>query len=184
MTTVVFLNGPPGCGKDTVAEMLWRHHGFSRLKFAQPLRNACCGLLDVYELDLEGLKARDIAPGVSLRDLMIGLSEDLVKPLLGKDFFGIRAGHEIERMSKFVERIVVSDAGFQHEVEACMRAFPKATYHVWRIAGRGPQDFAGDSRQWLRDVPGVVRELDIHNTQPGLESLETLVRGAMKTLEG
>ena len=40
MTTVVFLNGTPGCGKDTVAEMLWRHHGFSRLKFAQPLRNA------------------------------------------------------------------------------------------------------------------------------------------------
>ena len=142
---IIFLNGPPGCGKDTVGRILERDHGAILYKVAAPLRAALCGLLGIEDTEVELVKGGRFTTGATGRDLMIGISEDVVKPLLGHDWFGRKCGRQIAQDAPALA--VVTDAGFRNEVAACMAAADMPA-SVWRIQRPGCS-FAGDSRGWV-----------------------------------
>lgn len=147
MKRIIFLNGPPGCGKDTVGRILAEDHGAQLFKAAAPLRAALCGLLGVDDDMLEALKGKTLAPGVTGRDMLIALSEELVKPRLGRGWFGIRLGEHIAQGG--ADLSVVTDAGFTVEVEAAIRETADCAPEIWRI-WRPQCNFDGDSRDWVR----------------------------------
>jgi hypothetical protein len=53
---IIGLTGPAGCGKDTVADLLVAHAGFTKIAFADPLRAEVAAAFDI---DVEHLLRRE-----------------------------------------------------------------------------------------------------------------------------
>lgn len=162
---IIFLSGPPGVGKDTAADMLQRHYDIHRTAFAQPLKDAIRVLLDAScPTELELLKRHD--PRV--RALMIGLSEDVVKPIMGNSWFADRCAYDIFSQPQIPEHVIVTDSGFSYEVEAFivrMRAFcGMSNVHCqhWHIT-RPDHTYTNDSRSPLQLHPEEGTNLCIKN---------------------
>lgn len=187
---VIFLNGPPQSGKDTVAEYLRDHYDFQIFKFATPLRNAVKALTGIQDEDIEYFKNDVLNPDhprqqdYTGRDFLIDLSELLVKPALGESFFGEMTARDM--LLSGAKRCAVSDAGFSYEVLACAHALnslhcPPNTevrlrlWHqqVWRIH-RPFHDFSQDSRSWVR--LSNIESYDVFNSM-GLDNLFAGVDG-------
>ena len=119
MAKVIILNGPAGCGKDTLARALVEM-GFAKgvAGFKNPMFNIAMAALgqDAYREFLDGYddRARKEKPegflnGLSRRQFMIAISEQFIKPVFGDDYFGkYLAGN----LPDGDEVFVVSDGGF------------------------------------------------------------------------
>jgi hypothetical protein len=134
MLKVLLVSGPPASGKDTVVHTVAEGREVLHEKFANPLRAAMRGLLSLNDDGLEWLKRDD----PRIREMMIGLSERLVKPIYGKDWFGLSCADRVQVQWARAGgnlNVVVSDAGFSYEVEAfCdrVREFdPDAEFELW-----------------------------------------------------
>jgi hypothetical protein len=173
---ILLLNGPPRSGKDEVLKIIARlgyqvHHE----KFAKPLRDSVCGLLGISDEDLEERKARD--PRV--RQLMIGLSERVAKPILGDVFFAEACADRVYRDCRLgiVEQVVITDCGFQHEVDhfiaylEWLGILPE--FQLWTL-GRAGCSFEGDSREYVNLDSKLGMTLCIYNGGT-LEDLQYLV---------
>jgi hypothetical protein len=169
---ILLLNGPPGCGKDTVVEILKEEgHDFLHVKFAAPLRRAVCGLLDIDEENLDQIKRET----PFIRELMIGVSEEVVKKVLGINFFAYEVAAKVKESGKGV--VVVSDCGFQHEIEVFISALPKvAKVQLWKVIRYGCS-FKNDSRSWC-DC-GYERSVSLLN----IGSLEDLRETVTKSFD-
>lgn len=55
-TYILGLSGPAGCGKDTVADLLVAHAGFTKMAFADPLKSEVC---NAFGIDLLHLNQRE-----------------------------------------------------------------------------------------------------------------------------
>ena len=53
---IIGLTGPAGCGKDTVADLLVAHAGFTKMAFADPLR---AEVATAFDIDVEHLQRRE-----------------------------------------------------------------------------------------------------------------------------
>ncbi|QNO11954.1 putative deoxynucleotide kinase [Escherichia phage vB_EcoS_fTaEco03] len=159
MAKVIILNGPAGCGKDTLARALVEM-GFAKgvASFKNPMFNIAMAALgqDAYREFLDGYddRARKEKPegflnGLSRRQFMIAISEQFIKPVFGDDYFGkYLAGN----LPDGDEVFVVSDGGFASEVAPIV-----AAGHDVRIVRlhRDGHTFEGDSRGYLYDIDGV-----------------------------
>lgn len=159
MAKVIILNGPAGCGKDTLARALVEM-GFAKgvASFKNPMFNIAMAALgqDAYREFLDGYddRARKEKPegflnGLSRRQLMIAISEQFIKPVFGDDYFGkYLAGN----LPDGDEVFVVSDGGFASEVAPIV-----AAGHDVRIVRlhRDGHTFEVDSRGYLYDIDGV-----------------------------
>lgn len=169
MSKFLFLNGPPHSGKDAIVKELTQYVSFQHLKFAMPIKRMVAAMLDVRESDLENFK--DVQSpvlqkrGTTLkearetpRNLLIALSEELLKPRYGDDFFGRIFWQHAKNSS--CSLIISSDCGFEAEVE---RVVSNAGAHNCRMVRlhRSGTSFDGDSRNYLRD--GICRTWDIAN---------------------
>lgn len=169
---VVFLNGPPGAGKDTAGAALVERLGARTLKFAEPLKRAVfadAGLpLDTPIDFFDPLKEVPLAlfGGRSFRQACIDKSEIDLKPRYGDDYFGRLAVRSLARFNRVGEYLVaVTDSGFTTEAEPVMRAVGADNCLLVRLHadGRG-KTFAGDSRSHL-DLP--IMSIDIDNDLEG-----------------
>jgi len=125
------LNGPPGSGKDTVGRIMQEILPKCEItKFAEPLdqiAQACLPELTVDEFK-EWREAKKEDPllnyQTTMRKLLIGISEDLIKPHFGKDYFGQVAAMDVRMMTldegseDEVENLIFTDSGFQNEFDA------------------------------------------------------------------
>lgn len=159
MAKVIILNGPAGCGKDTLARALVEM-GFAKgvASFKNPMFNIAMAALgqDAYREFLDGYddRARKEKPegflnGLSRRQFMIAISERFIKPVFGDDYFGkYLAGN----LPDGDEVFVVSDGGFASEVAPIV-----AAGHDVRLVRlhRDGHTFEGDSRGYLYDINGV-----------------------------
>lgn len=159
MAKVIILNGPAGCGKDTLA-MALVEMGFAKgaSSFKNPMFNIAMAALgpDAYREFLDGYddRARKEKPegflnGLSRRQFMIAISEQFIKPVFGDDYFGkYLAGNLPDGNEVFV----VSDGGFASEVTPII-----AAGHDVRIVRlhRDGYTFEGDSRGYLYGVDSV-----------------------------
>jgi hypothetical protein len=168
---VVFLNGPPGSGKDYAAETLVEHAELlvSSYKFSAPIKDMLGTLLEVSNGVIEKTKhLKNDLYGVTTRQMLIDLSEKYMKPCYGKDIFGricaTRMAEEIQNNDTYKEEqpdiFVISDSGFDYEAKSVLQLFGNENALLIRLHRDG-HSFKGDSRSYIE--LDDVRTVDINN---------------------
>lgn len=181
MINVIILNGPPGVGKDTIAEAIKEQSEdkIAHLRFKTALYEEAYALFfnyfyrecgnDENYLSLEdyiGLCSDRIAKdvpqeqlnGMSPRQSLIFTSEAVVKPVLGGDHYGVKASISASQYLDFGRSAVVfSDGGFINELVPMCNRFNVLLVRLHRDGFT----FKGDSRSYVEsDLPEKV--IDIH----------------------
>lgn len=172
MATIIILNAPPRAGKDTIAKEIDEQYGLPVVSFKTPMFNISRGMLGeadfkefmaVYESDRKDTQELSILGGMTCRQFMIWISEDVIKPRFGKKHFGWLMADLLSEMEADVDLTICSDGGFPDEVEALIDFGHKVK--LVRMHREG-FDFSKDSRDYIylsdeyKAKPGVV-EVDI-----------------------
>lgn len=160
MKPIVFvLNGPPGCGKDTIARgyLNLRETGLTKYEsaFKEPMYRIAAetlgmtyhGFLDKYaDRDWKERKRPEWGDQ-SVRDLMIRISETYVKPFFGDEHFGKVAVSNLLRNAgdTYREVTIFTDGGFEAEIKELEKVANVVVVHVHRTG----TDFTGDSRSYI-----------------------------------
>ena len=165
----IFINGPPGSGKDTAAELLAANHDYLPLKFAGALKAGLAGLLGMFDVneynkffETHGGKESHEPPFTKTtpRQTLIDLSEEFMKPRFGKDIFGQVAARTAAAMGG---NVVFSDCGFAEELLPVVRHFGETNCLLIKLYREGCS-FEGDSRRHISpDVLGNVYRKVIRN---------------------
>lgn len=168
MKKVIILNGAPGSGKDEGAK-----HLVSMLKGEGVLSRHCEfkeRLFDITRVvygitipEWERLYTRENKEkpngrlqGLSPRQALIHISEDIMKPSFGKDYFGKAAAEDLTEGVN-----VFSDGGFIEEVRPIISKVGVKNVLIIRIHRTG-HTFQGDSRKYLPDGFGPL-VVDVEN---------------------
>jgi len=155
------LNGPPNVGKDTLAEELEREMDFQKMSFKTALYEETIRHFGVDRQEFmdrathRNYKEKhwwaltlpaedDLLQVLSPREALIHVSEQVIKPLHGKAFFGKAVARDILRSES--EFIVMADGGFPEEI-APLKAVCENVVVV-RLHRKGCS-FEGDSRDYL-----------------------------------
>lgn len=181
---ILLLNGPPRCGKDTIASILKSHSPsfVHQEKFAQPMKRVVPLIysvtLDHWNNHLDTAANKDLPCsefyGKTPREVQIALSEEYLKPLHSKTIFGqllIRRLHMV--LGGMADCAVISDSGFFEEAAQVVEEFGAENVQLWRIHREGC-DFSKDSRNYVQLKDLGVREYDITNGG-SLDDLRDLV---------
>lgn len=158
MAKIIILNAPPGAGKDTIGKMLAQYSPIqcSILSFKAPMFNIALAILgnkryldflDEYNDRERKEKPKTFLMGMSPREFMIWISEDVIKPKFGKDYFGVMFN---ERIKDYEGHVICTDGGFSSEIIALINAGHEVK--LCRLHRDGFA-FAGDSRNYIRINP-------------------------------
>lgn len=147
---IYLFNGPPGSGKDECANYVANTFGAQQLSFKTALMELTCehyGVsLDWFlsEYNNRSLKETPYSElgGISKRQALIHISEDIIKPKFGSDYFGVVTAAKIKSDSNYV----FSDCGFVDEVNPLINTGEAVT--VVQLTRDG-YDFSFDSRRYL-----------------------------------
>lgn len=156
--TIVLLNGPPGAGKDTGADLLaaaLRPGAARRFKMSQPLKDAVRAMFGWDDAAAAFCEAHKNKPfpellGLSYRQWQIEVSERLVKVVGGADAFGRLAAARLQPTGEPVA--VCSDSGFASEAVPLIPLAGRRgnAPDVLLVRVRRPgTSFAGDSRSYI-----------------------------------
>lgn len=185
---VVFLNGSPRSGKDTFAEIAIDLFGdkvrMATTKFAQPLRDAVCALFDLKNEEVElwktnlvgGFANEEGETYYTGRDVMIALSEQVVKPMLDRGFFARRAAETA--LNSNAEIVIVTDAGFDYEVAAFIDAVNWGAICKFSLVHihREGCTFEGDSRNYIGLNDDIAYHAVVNTTIPEFtKSVESIM---------
>lgn len=182
---IVLFNGPPRSGKDTSAKFLELEYGAKIYGFANAVKEMAHLAYTGQPLPHDHFEEHketplDIFLGKTPRQVYIAFSEQLMKPLHGKDVF---AKIFWDRVSQFVgegqniELLAVPDAGFADEVNTLTTTPGVESVTLVRLHREGC-DFEGDSRSYIEiDHPG--HSLDIYASDP--EGLRSSITTAVAT---
>lgn len=173
----VVLNGPLGSGKSTIGRMLTEEFKVRVPKvtqdyFAAPMKHFISTALGEKYQDMNKEKARPELNGYSVRQFMIHLSEEVMKPRYGDDCFARWLTHRVLKSPQDVPNIVIiDDLGFEVELHALDNVY------LVRVERAG-HDFKGDSRGFC-GVPnytltnnGNLRELRMNVARMALAIVE------------
>lgn len=168
--TVILFNGPPGCGKDSAVDRL---HPLSSTNYKIAFKNAIYKIAaEIYGIEYSAFKEIctdrdkketifDILDGKTPRQTLIEVSEKVIKPFYGKDFFGKNLARKLTNSGTYL----ISDGGFPDELLPVINEIGSENVFVVRIRGRG--SFEGDSRDYFTDEflnSCNVRYWDVDNT--------------------
>lgn len=163
MKKVIILNGPPNCGKDTIADHLVKKYPVVKTKSFKKHLTAITQL--IYNVSSEWWEANytrelkekpsEKLSGLTPREALIKTSEAVIKPNYGKDYFGKIAAETLEEGIN-----IFSDGGFPEEIECLTEDVGTDNIIIVRIK-RKTCTYEGDSRNYLdmSHVPTV----DIRN---------------------
>lgn len=185
MPNIVFIQGPPKSGKDTIVKNLIPYLNFQHLKFAQPLRDIVKVLFDCDDKWLEENKDAkqrilrradtDIGEFDRIRDLMISLSEDFFKPRYGEGFFGNIIVNRIHASSK--QLILLSDSGFPTEAIPVISIFRPHRCLIIQLHRAGCT-FESDSRSYWShaQIPlvSIENNMTIHDLT--MQALHAIIK--------
>jgi len=167
---IILINGPARSGKDSLAQAFTKFTNelgmkAEVVKFAGPLKemvHRAFGLPERHDSQ-EAVKDQRLPQlfGETPRNLYIGFSELLMKPIFGDAVFGQMLVNEIvvlEEVAKSdgepgADFYLVSDSGFAPEAKAVVDHFGADNVLLVRLKRDG-YDFTGDSRGYI-ELPGV-----------------------------
>lgn len=163
---VLFVQGPPGSGKDAVGKILAAANPLVRLvKFAEILKLRTHALFGALDMTGNALRANyfdtvkdrpnDNFFGLTPRQAYIKVSEEWLKPLAGKQVFGGMLLREMRTYPLAGTIFVVTDSGFAAEAEPIIKHFGIQNCAVLQLMRQG-HTFKNDSRsywglQYLRE---------------------------------
>jgi hypothetical protein len=152
---ILIFNGPPGSGKDAICYYLEEKFNFENVSFKKTLFDE---VLLYYNVDrqwfIDGYLDRDakenkkesLLNGLTRREAMIHVSEDICKPKYGKDYFSIGVSKEIN--SDLNKDYCFSDGGFLEEFGAVININGKERVKIIQLF-RNNCDFSRDSRRYI-----------------------------------
>lgn len=157
----VILNGPPGCGKDTLSDRL-SDYGFRQHQFKYPLYLLTAEQYGVSHIELKKRATHRILKeevweetGKTPRKMLIDTSESIIKPKYGQSYFGDEAAARCSALKD--DLVVFSDGGFKAEFAALLPVY--TTVLVCRLHREG-YSFAKDSRSYVYGV-GVEADIEL-----------------------
>ena len=185
--TVIILNGPPGSGKDTIADFIAAEFNAEHLRFKTKLY-AITALINNLDFDEFMKIATDqntkdsvkLARGLTARQLIIETSENVIKPYYGKEYFGNDVGDSILKSDKSL--FVLSDGGFPEELSSmigvgCLNYSDVVIVKLYRTGC----NFDNDSRTYFNEAilhPDIrvipfINDLELY---PMYDAIKQLVR--------
>lgn len=160
--TVLVLNGPPGVGKDTLANALavgnCESMSFELASFKTPMFNVAKGMLGAglfkrFMTDYNNRETKEqpmnYLGGESPRSFFIWISESVMKPKMGPRVFGRLAAAELV-WGTDAQFVVFTDGGFIDEIRE-IRESGLCDVYVARLHREGCT-WGSDSRSYLRDL--------------------------------
>ena len=153
---LVVFNAPPNAGKDFICDYLVEKYHANKVEFKKTLRELVKIIYSLTDEKLEWYYHRDNKEkkwdelkGKSIRECFIEVSEHLIKPFYGKDFFGKSLA---ERLNPITMN-VASDGGFVEEIYPIIDKIGIDNLLIIQIHVGGCS-FEGDSRGYL-NIDGV-----------------------------
>jgi hypothetical protein len=149
---IILFNGPPASGKDFAASY-FKKLGYKHLSFKYQLYKEVIKHFNVDEdWFMEGYNNRvtkelpsDLLGGMSRREAMIFVSEKIIKPKNGLDYFGKMVASEIDLTKNYV----ISDGGFVHELIPILEKVGTDNFILVQLTREGC-DFSIDSRRYFQ----------------------------------
>lgn len=203
MKKILLLNGPARSGKDTAAIFIkekLRESCFA-YKMAYPLKDAVHKILGlfgnlpeleylkevpldydiqvpfIHEMNAALPRTLTIKDGkITLREFYIHISENVIKPMFGEDYFGRLAVKYIENAPQ--ELITISDSGFKLESLPLIEKFGAENITLVKIV-RPEYDFSGDSRNYIDLSEYGVKKVTLHN-DGSIDDFKTKVLGLLE----
>ena len=184
-TPIILTNGAPGSGKDEVANFLCDSFPniFEYKAMKTPLFEWFYRIYDITEQEFfESFYTRDKKEipskrfnGRSPREALIHVSEDVVKPMLGKDYWSIYATENLVEG----KINVFSDVGFPTEIETFVKRVENDQHPLILMkVYRDGYTFENDSREELDDQFCGLETIKIYNDG----SIEDLKQNALKAI--
>ena len=189
MSKVIILNGPPGVGKDTIANELDRQHGAFHIRVKDELYSDAYQIFQKHgrlsfeeflglmnDRDKKEKPSADLS-GFSPRQALILTSELVYKRIYGNDYYGELASNIAKKYISITSEqanVVFSDGGFIEEVEAIAKKSPTVLVRLHRDGFL----FDGDSRSYVRNAAGVEKEIDIHLEEGNVQFAVDEIAGA------
>lgn len=122
---IVIMNGPKLSGKDYLSNYLVKNSKENAINvcFKERLNSICRSIYGIspaswflYTRRSQKENPQDKLGGKSSRQVQIEVSEKLIKPFYGDNFFGVALKSSIEKNTS-VKTFYVSDGGFERELE-------------------------------------------------------------------
>lgn len=148
---IIIFNGPPGSGKDEAANY-FKRCGFKHLSFKHVLFKETIAFFGVdkdwfmagYNDRSVKEKPEEFLDGMSRREAMIYVSEDITKPAFGSDVFGVYVADEVEDDKNYA----ISDGGFEEELAPLINRVGADNIVLVQLARDGC-DYSSDSRRYF-----------------------------------
>lgn len=184
MTQIIIFNGPPGSGKDFACTYLKeRYPNVIHVSFKEKLIDITCRIYCISREEWDERYSATTHPpffrmkdacwhrlgGLSQREALIHVSENVIKPMFGKAVFGELLCDTIEDLKQQIQDsvFVCSDGGFPEEVGPISFLFLQYNVNITGVTvariARDECSFVGDSRNYLPDNPFCYNVIDIHN---------------------
>jgi hypothetical protein len=201
---VVLVNGPRRSGKTSFgkwAERHWTKYRVSHYAFAMPLKEMTHRFFGLSLRDYpwyhwnereDKTKPSDLFWGLSPVEAYIWISEQVIKPKFGADYFG----REFLRYVRWLETngfdtepsllplpdiFVIADCGFQIEADVLAQYYPRDRTILVRLTRQGT-DWSGDSRGWVMPRTGQ-HFLSFENNHPSVDAFaNALVKNVERIL--
>ena len=167
----IILNGPPGCGKDTLAKLLYPH-GYVQCENKESMHDIALAMSGIdrkrwfrrYNNREKKELPWDELNGMSCREFLIYISEVCVKTAFGNAQFGKLATRAA--LSKN-SNVVFSDGGFQEEMAMLQEGFGVENVILVQLFRTG-HSFDGDSRNYLKPAGSHCLPLNLVAGRPEL----------------
>lgn len=179
---LIFLNGPPACGKSTATTLIRKnikkHYIVFQKAFAKNIKDgthASLGLCIPWNYYEGGIKDKPNKAffGLTPRAAYIAHSEKYMKPIYGKDIFARLLFRDINdilitygKLKKAI--VVISDCGFIEEYEYFVKKTNINNVLLLRIH-RKNCTFENDSRIHIKTTLPSVFDIENNNTIPAFQ---------------
>ena len=179
---VTILNGPPGCGKDTLAKILCERHPalhkeFKEFLYAEVARWIRTTTENVRKRNED--RSKKELPwilGRSVREWCIHVSERIIKPRHGEGYFGKKAAND---WWGYHAPIITSDGGFPDETIPVCTKFGAENVMVIQLHREG-YDFSNDSRRYISEHHVPCNVFHVQLVDGDIESAVTQIQALRK----
>ena len=185
---IVFLNAPPRAGKASLATALQNNDSnVIHFKFAYPLKRIAHSIIGMPDIPINMFEhdkdrpscyfpLKDLDNRYTPREFYIKISEEMLKPMFGQDYFGKMLIKDIQKSAEENSIFVISDSGFWEEAKPVVAHFGEKTCLQVRIL-RENGDFSKDSRAYWSPQDGYdIQQISLENSKDNLGRLNEMAK--------